>query len=192
MPRQSSPAPIFQFKITLKGSKPPVWRRVLMSSEGSLAHLHQVIQRAMGWYDGHLHEFYVGDLRVGNPDPEWDDGEVEPEAKFPLRQVFRSPKDKVLYTYDFGDDWEHVVLLEAILPADPAQVLPRCIAGARACPPEDVGGIWGYEEALGSLQDPSDAEHATWQEWFPEDFDPEAFSLDAVNRRLAARRGSRR
>ncbi|MBK7781000.1 MAG: plasmid pRiA4b ORF-3 family protein [Ardenticatenia bacterium] len=181
MARTVGPAPIFQFKITLKRSKPPIWRRVLMSSAGSPADLHEVIQRSMGWYDVHLHEFDVGGLRVGVPDPDWDDGEVEHEAKFPLRKVFGAPKTKVLYTYDFGDDWEHVVLLEAILPADPTCVLPRCIAGARARPPEDVGGIWGYEEAPASLKDPADPEHASWKEWFPEDFDAAAFDLDEVN-----------
>lgn len=190
MARTVGPAPIFQFKITLKGSKPPIWRRVLVSSAGSLADLHKVIQGAMGWMDYHLHEFEVGALRVGEPDPDWDDGEVEEETKFPLRKVFSAPKTKVLYTYDFGDDWEHIVLLEAVLPADPTQVLPRCVAGARACPPEDVGGIWGYDEALESLKDPTDSEHASWKAWFPEGFDAAAFDLDQVNEALTGKAGT--
>lgn len=175
--------PIYQLKITLKDSKPPIWRRVLVASDMPLSKLHRIIQAAMGWWDSHLHQFIVGDIYYGVPDPDyWH--EVKDERRAKLNQVAPAEKSRLIYEYDFGDDWLHVVQVEKVLPPDPAQKLPICIKGKRACPPEDVGGVWGYDTFLEALNDPAHPEHEMYKEWIGDKFDPDAFNLDEVNARL--------
>jgi hypothetical protein len=176
-------ASIFQIKITLQGSKPPIWRRLLVSSDISLSKLHRIIQTAMGWWDSHLHQFIVGDVYYGVPSSE-DWYEVKDERRAKLSQIAPQEKSKFIYEYDFGDDWLHVILIEKILPPDPTQKLPVCIKGRRACPPEDVGGIWGYETFLEAITDPEHEEHDSYLEWVGGNFDPAAFDMDAVNEQL--------
>lgn len=182
-----STTPLYQLKITLRDIKPPIWRRVLVSGGCTLAQLHTVIQAAMGWSDYHLHEFRVGrEVRIGTADPEWDaPGEVRDERKVFLSSLAPEAKDKFTYAYDFGDGWEHTVLVEKLLPADPAAAVPVCLAGKGACPPEDCGGPWGYSEMLAILADPQDPEHAERLEWLGGAWDAAAFDLEATNRRLA-------
>jgi len=175
--------PIYQLKITLMDSKPPIWRRVLVAGDIPLSRLHRIIQAVMGWWDSHLHQFIVGDIYYGVPDPD-DWHEVKDERRAKLNQIAPSEKSRFIYEYDFGDDWLHSVQVEKILPPDPAQRLPICIKGKRACPPEDVGGVWGYDTFLEALKDPGHPEHDMYKEWIGDAFDPEAVDLDEINARL--------
>jgi len=178
---------LLQFKITLKGIRPPIWRRFLVPEGISLSDFHDVIQEVMGWLSGHLHQFLCKRKRYGIPDPKWDFDKLIDDQTVAIKDLGLSEKDKILYEYDFGDGWEHELLLEKILPAD-ERVLPVCLKGARACPPEDCGGPWGYENLLEVLKNPEDEEYASWKEWLPEDFDPEHFDLNGINSRLSSRK----
>jgi hypothetical protein len=185
--RSAAPGRIARLKITLKGSKPPIWRRVEVPDTITLSQLHQVIQAAMGWLDYHLHQFAVGRTYYGVPDPD-DFEEVRDERRVRLNQLLTAPKQKLAYEYDFGDGWEHIVLLEALLEPEEGAWYPRCTAGKRVCPPEDCGGIWGYESFLEAIQDPAHPEHEGMLEWVGGAFDPEAFDLKQVNVALRALR----
>ena len=130
----------------------------------------------MGWTDTHLHQFEAGGVVYGTPDPEFCVRRVS-ESRTTLDRVLRRPKDRMRYEYDFGDSWEHDILLEAVLPAEPGGTYPRVEAGRRACPPEDVGGVPGYVGFLEALEDPAHPEHAEMLEWIGGNFDPEAFTV---------------
>ena len=187
MPARKPPnkTEIYQLKITLRGSRPPIWRRVQVRSDISLATLHWIIQEAMGWTDSHLHQFRLGEIYYGVPDQD-DFGlsETKNEKTAKLNQLLSRPKAKFIYEYDFGDSWEHEVLLEKILPPDPEVRYPVCITGKRACPPEDCGGVWGYGDFLAAIQNPDHPEHEELLEWIGGSFDPEAFDVEDVNRAL--------
>jgi len=171
---------ICQLKVTLTGSKPPIWRRLLVPSTVRLSDVHDVLQIAMGWTNSHLHEFIAKGERYGASDPEMD---YEPgeESRVRLGQLLQKEKDSLDYEYDFGDGWRHKIVLEKILSFDKKTVLPKCVAGKRACPPEDCGGIWGYENLLKVIRDPSDPEYEETMEWLGENFDPDAFDIAEVN-----------
>lgn len=171
---------VYQLKITLRGSKPPIWRRVIVPATFHLYKLHQVIQAAMGWDDSHLHQFIIGDEYYSIPSP--DDWEpVIDERRYALTRIAPYENMKFVYEYDFGDSWEHIVLVEKILPTEAGRQYPICIKGKRACPPEDVGGVWGYENILEALGDPDHEEHESYLEWIDGEFDAEAFNLEAIN-----------
>ena len=182
--RVTAKSKIYEIKIELREVRPAVLRRVQVPGEMTLAGLHQVVQVAMGWTDSHLHEFDVDGARYGLPDPDWDAGKVADEARVKLfRLVGRG--DRVDYMYDFGDSWAHGLTVEKVLAAEPGVSYPRCVSGRRACPPEDVGGPWGYDEFLAAIADPAHPEHEHYREWIGGPFDPAAFDLDAVNAGLA-------
>jgi hypothetical protein len=177
---------LFQLKITLRGvSKPPVWRRVLVPAAIALDELHEVILRAMGWHGGHLHVFSDGMTEYGVPDRELGHAD---EAAAELADLVSAPGERVSYTYDFGDDWEHDIKLEKVLAPDPAVTIPVCLTGKGACPPEDCGGAWGYADLKEAIANPDHEEHAELLGWLglddPSEFDPAEFSLDEVNARL--------
>ena len=183
--KKTSDAPVFQVKITLEGSKPPIWRRLLVPSDVTLSKLHRIIQAAMGWWESHLHQFIVGETYYGETSPEYDDWqEMRNERRVKLHQIAAGEGARFRYEYDFGDDWLHQVTVEKVLPADPEMRLPLCLKGKRSCPPEDVGGVWGYENFLEAIRTPDHPEHAEYLEWIGGEFDAEAFDLDAVNARL--------
>lgn len=185
--KRTTDVPIYQIKVTLEDSKPPIWRRLLVRSDITLADLHSIIQAAMGWGSYHLHQFIVGGTYFGEPHPDYADFiDMQDHRLVTLREVAARERAKFRYEYDFGDDWLHQVLVEKILPPEPGQTYPMCIKGRRACPPEDVGGIWGYEEFLEAIRDPDHPEHQDYLEWVGGEFDPAAFDLDAVNRALRA------
>jgi hypothetical protein len=165
MPKESENL-VYQLKVTLRESKPPVWRRLLIPATYNLCQLHQIIQVAMGWTDSHLHQFIIEDKYYSIPSPD-DWKPVLDERRFKLNQLFPSNGYKFIYEYDFGDSWEHQILIEKILPPESSLKHPVCIKGRRACPPEDIGGIWGYEEFLAAMQD--------------DEFDPEEFDIEEVN-----------
>jgi hypothetical protein len=180
------PASVHQLKVTLKGVRPPIWRRIQVPSTLNLRRLHDVIQEAMGWTQSHLYEFEIGGERYGEPDPNDDYGMPTRSAKSTtLRRVAPEVGARFTYTYDFGDDWEHQVLVEKVLAPESSVSYPRCLTGKRSCPPEDVGGIWGYQEFLEAIRDPEHEEHENMLEWVGGAFDPEAFDAQAVNAALA-------
>ena len=175
---------IFEIKIELREVRPAVWRRVQVPGELSLAGLHAVVQVVMGWTDSHLHEFDVDGARYGLPDPDWDAGEVADEAKTALFRLV-GQGDRMGYVYDFGDGWTHRLTVEKVLAPERGVSYPRCVSGRRACPPEDVGGPWGYDEFRVAIADPAHPEHGHYREWVGGPFDLSAFDLDAVNEALA-------
>jgi len=181
---------IYQIKITLRRSKPPIWRRVLVASDTTLSDLHRIIQNAMGWYNAHLHMFEIHGRQYSAPNPFYPgmaaDLGTENADRVKLYQIVTQEGQKFTYEYDFGDSWEHIILIEKILPPDAKRKLPVCVKGKRACPPEDVGGVWGYELFLEAINDPEHPEHKDYAEWVDDDFDPEAFDLDMVNKRLGS------
>ncbi|MDH5498182.1 MAG: plasmid pRiA4b ORF-3 family protein [Nitrospira sp.] len=177
---------LLQFKITLTGIRPPIWRRVLVSEGLALSGLHDIIQEVMGWTNSHLHDFHWREDRFGVPDPEFDEERVVDERTVTLKELGLSVKDRLEYMYDFGDGWDHVLMVEQVL-ADGKHQTPVCLNGARSCPPEDCGGAWGYENLLEILKDPTHEEYEEWRTWLPEDFDPERFDLAEVNRGLSVR-----
>ncbi len=179
---ETVPPVIYQLKVTLNGSKPPIWRRVQVPGDITLAKLHRILQAAMGWQDYHLHAFEVAGMEYGQPDP---DLHMRSDKSVKLNQLIPGEKFKFRYEYDFGDSWVHVLEVEKILPPEPEAHYPRCLAGKRACPPEDVGGIWGYADFLAAIRDPEHPEHDELLEWAGGEFDPEVFDLEAVNGQLA-------
>ena len=171
---------IYQLKVTLKGTRPPIWRRLLIASTDNLEDVHIAMQIVMGWTNSHLHEFVCGHDHYGVPDEELP-SDVKDEIDFRLDQILKKEKDKLNYMYDFGDGWEHEIVLEKILPFDMGAVLPVCLKGSQSCPPEDVGGIPGYELFLEAISDPSHPEYEEMLEWIGDDFDSEHFDLAQTN-----------
>jgi hypothetical protein len=169
---------LFQFKITLHESKPPIWRRIQIP-DCTLGDLHELIQAAMGWENCHLHQFIVGDVRYGIPDPELG---LKNEAKVRLSQIVPQGGTpfRFRYEYDFGDGWLHDILFEDCPPNDVGQKYPVCLDGSRACPPEDVGGVWGYAEFLEAIAGPKHERHRELLEWIGGEFDPEVFDAKAT------------
>ncbi len=153
--KKASPSEIHQLKITLRYIQPPVWRRVEVPKDITLAKLHRILQVAMGWYDSHLHQFIVGKNYYGEPSlDEFSELDLKDERKVRLGQVLSKPKQRMVYEYDFGDGWEHDIVLEKVLPPDSNTRYPVCLEGAQACPPEDCGGVGGYENFLDAIRDP--------------------------------------
>lgn len=181
--KPSSSKTIYQLKITLKNIKPPIWRRFQVLSSTTLEQLHEIIQSVMDWGNCHLHQFVISGVEYGKPEPAFD-FHVHDEKKIKLSQVVTGEKFKFHYVYDFGDDWEHEIILEKILPSESEVIYPICVKGKRACPPENCGGPWGYQDFLAAIQDSSHPEHENTLEWLIYDFDPEYFDLDDINERL--------
>ena len=165
---------MYQLKVTLLDTKPPIWRRVLVDGSATLDQVHEVIQAAFGWWNYHLHEFEIGGARYGVPDPDWDWEPPRDERHVRLESVAKEGTS-FRYTYDFGDAWDHRIVVEKLTPATPGMAIPACIDGRRVCPPEDCGGTWGYRDLLEILSDPTHPEHAARREWLGHPFDPEAF-----------------
>jgi len=194
--RRSSAGPVtptpagtrYQIKVQLCGvTKPPVWRRLQVPADLSLDQLHEVIQITMGWHNCHMHVFSNGWEEYGLPDRELGH---QDERKAHLSQLVTRVGDKIGYTYDFGDDWQHDITLEKILPAGAEVTSAVCTAGKGACPPEDCGGVWGYQQLKATLADPEAEEHDDMLEWLGlasgDDFNPKEFSAEEVNRRLGS------
>jgi hypothetical protein len=174
---------IYQLKVTLKGSTPPIWRRLQVKDNIRLGDLSVVVQCAMGWDGGHLHQFIHQGQYFGEPSDD-DCDSVTDEDKVRLSDLHLRAKSKFVYEYDFGDDWMHDIVVEKTLPVEKGVDYPRCIAGKLACPPEDCGGIWGFYNMLQAVADPKHAEHEDYKEWLDDKFDPEAFDLEAKDATL--------
>ena len=198
-------ATVHQFKIILDHISPPIWRRIQLPGDATFWDLHCAINDAMGWEDAHLHEFQLGNKRdsqrIGIPmedDTPWndDDGALA-DWDVPIATHFAKPGASCSYLYDFGDGWSHKVKLEAILPRESGVKYPRCLDGARACPPEDCGGPPGYERLCATLADPDNADEDTEEllDWLgdydPATFDPTKVKFHSAARRLKALRSGR-
>ena len=182
----------FTVRVDLENMKPPVWRRLRLASDLSLEEMHRVMQIAMGWTESHLHQFLMGpgtrDWDVAPfltdfSESEGDEGIHEAHAR--LDQVLAKPGDRLYYEYDFGDGWQHTIKLESVADWDENHPRAWCLAGRRACPPENVGGPWSYAEVLDALDGKIAPENAEYMSeklaWLPPDFDPALFSVDKVN-----------
>ncbi len=168
---------VYQLMIELDEIQPLIWRRIQVPAEISLFELHFVLQLAMGWTNSHLHEYIIDGHYYSCPDDYEDDfREIRDECDYQLQQVLLDVGTGFSYLYDFGDSWEHNVYLEAILDADDCPSSLACLGGARACPPEDVGGEMGYALFLEAINDPGHPEHEDYLIWIGGDFDPEAFN----------------
>lgn len=183
MPKADS-AETLQLKVTLLGFKPPIWRRVLVPASLDLAQLHRVIQETFGWEDCHLHGFQIHGHDYGPPDPTgWGEAHSERMA---LAKLKLEPKTKFRYEYDFGDSWIHEITVEKVLMPETPLTVPVCLAGKRACPPEDSGGPWGFQDMLEAARNPEHPDHEEFKEYLDPDWDAEAFHLEAINWRLSA------
>jgi hypothetical protein len=175
---------IYRIKVTLQDTAPAVWRRLLVPADMTLAKFHDVLQDAMGWTDSHLHCFETWSGRYGMIGIEEDADDLKDERRVKLSAVLPSKEARLLYRYDYGDDWEHLVELEDVLEPDPRLQYPLCIDGKRACPPEDCGGTSGYEELCRVLKSPKGEEHDSILTWLGGYFDPAGFDANAVNRTI--------
>jgi hypothetical protein len=179
---------IYQFKIELKEIEPAIWRRIVVPATYSFWDLHVAIQDSMGWLDSHLHAFRIANPKTGKmdeigiPDDDPFDDELVflPGWELRIAEYFIEPGDNCEYEYDFGDSWEHEVVLEGILLKEPKAKYPKCIGGAQACPPEDCGGVHGYQEMLKIIRTPSHGEHKSMIEWLGGKYDPKAFNPNIV------------
>lgn len=178
-PAKPDAATVFQFKITLIGSRPPIWRRIQVE-DCTLDKLHEHIQTSMGWTNSHLHQFEIEGEQYGDPDllgDDFEEFEGIDSTRIKLRKIIPATgkRTRFKYEYDFGDGWEHEICFEGCLPKEPGANYPLCVAGERACPPEDVGGLRGYERFLEIIRDKSHSEHAAMLRWAGDGFDPETF-----------------
>ncbi len=172
----------YQLEISLKDINPLIWRRVVVDSAIKLPDLHKVIQTAMGWTNSHLHHFIKDKVFYSEPDGE-SFISITDYRNIKLNQVLLKEKDSMVYEYDFGDGWEHNIVLEKIITE---QTLKRavCLDGKRECPPEDCGGPHGYQRLLEIISNPKDEEYKDLIEWLGDDFDPEYFDIEEVNEML--------
>ena len=180
--KEPAASQLYELKISLQGARPPVWRRVRVPGKTSLAKLHTIIQLAMGWTNSHLHQFMIDKTCYSLPheDDTWRTSQPKDERKFTLDQLQDKIEAGFHYIYDFGDDWMHQVKVEKILPAGEGKSYPQLLAGKRACPPEDCGGIPGYMDMLNTLSNPDDERYEEIMEWLGGEFDPARFDKDAI------------
>jgi hypothetical protein len=189
-PKRAKAPAALKLRVTVKGVNPPVWRRLLVRDDTTLADLHRTLQRLLGWSDGYLHEFSVAGVSFGAYDP---GGQLSASPvrqaprrgeETPLAALALKPRSILRYRYDFGSDWELSLLVEATEPSSEGERYPRCLDGARAAPPEESGGPWRYSQVVAILADPNHPDVAWAREWVGEEFDPAAFDREAVDRRL--------
>lgn len=174
---------IARLHVQLDDIKPAIWRRVEVPLTSSLKAVHDVIQAVMLFEDYHLFQFEIGDRRYGYPDPDWGD-DMRDARNIRLRSVLDRGATSFSYTYDFGDDWRHTVVVEEVTAADPKIDYPHFVAGNRRAPPEDVGGLPGFEEFLGAMADPKHPEHDSVTTWYGRPFDPTNIDVATITQRL--------
>lgn len=182
MLRTARPQSIYQFYLHLDRIEPAIWRRIQVPDRFTLKKLHRIIQIVMHWEDYHLHEFRIGERCYMARDPE-NEPDVIAEERIKLSALKLSAGQSLGYLYDFGDEWQHWLKLEEVIPPTPSLFYPVCIAGERNAPPEDAGGPFGYQHYLEALSDPRHEEHEEMLGWIGP-FDPEQFSLARINQGL--------
>jgi hypothetical protein len=173
---------LYEIRVQLQEIEPPIWRQLRVRPQTSMARLHRILQKAMGWTNSHLHVFKIGDKEYGEGDFNWD-FEVHDYSGMRLEDAFAKGRKSFSYEYDLGDSWRHdITLLGTVEGAEGERI--ACVAGARACPPEDCGGVSGYYELLIALSDPEHEDHEMLLEWVGGKYDPDAFDAAKVDRRL--------
>jgi hypothetical protein len=184
-------AAVLRLKVTLNDVEPKVMRRIEAPADITLDRLHLTLQAALGWTNSHLFEFRVGGVGWGLPSPDWPDGPLD-ARKVTLIDVLEGAGTKTLhYLYDYGDGWEHTIKVERRAPPEPGVDYPRLIDASGPCPPEDVGGPWGYADLIEALADPKHERHDEAREWFGDDFDPHDFDAEPLKSRVGALAKSR-
>jgi hypothetical protein len=179
-------AAVLRLKVTLDDVEPKVLRRIEVPADIKLDRLHLTLQAALGWTNSHLFEIRARDVGWGIPSPDWPDGPLDAH-KVKLIDVLEDAGTKTLrYLYDYGDGWEHTIKVERMSPADANIAYPRLIEASGRCPPEDVGGPWGYAEMLEALAHPDHERHAEIREWIGDDFDPRAFDAEPLRANVVA------
>ena len=159
----------------------------MIQSDLLLADFHKIIQTSMGWTNSHLHQFIINQTfyTVRMPsDNTWDEMDNVDYKKMKISDLLKKEEEKIVYEYDFGDSWEHEILVEKIVPAAEKVSQAVCVTGKRACPPEDCGGVWGYEGLLEAVQNPNHPEHEEMREWLEDGFDPSIFDVEEANQQL--------
>ena len=179
---------VYQIKVMLQDMRPPIWRRFQVLGDVNLDDLHMILQVVMGWTNSHLYQFNIRGGYHGEPHSDYasDDFEMEDASRTRLSQLVNRQTTKFVYEYDFGDSWEHEILIEKVLTPEPGVSYPVCLTGKRACPPEDCGGVWGYGDLLETIRNLEDPEYKDMMDWLGEEFDPERFDADEINRTLRA------
>ena len=175
---------VYQLKISLDRTKPSIWRRFFVEEGMSFHKLHLIIQEVMGWENYHLYDFNINQSRITLPDSDWDDPEkIMDSKKTKVKDLVL--KQKFFYTYDFGDCWEHTILVEKILPKEQDKMYPHCVGGELSCPPEDCGSTFGYYRLLEIRADKKHPEYKHLiKEWLGEDYDPNKLDIEDINNRL--------
>lgn len=190
MSKRKQPPMIHDLVVTLLGTAPPIWRRIQVPSAVTLPGLHLIIQCAMGWENYHLHSFSIGGVLYETPDPDGVYPERgKDERRVRLKKIACHVSNELWYTYDFGDGWRHHIYVRAIGAPRTGETYPRCVAGGQACPPEDVGGLHGYEEYLAALASRRHPRHKELLQWRGP-FHPDHFDVRAVNLELRRRFGA--
>jgi hypothetical protein len=162
--QQIEPTRVYQLKVTLMETDPPIWRRLRVPGDTTLARLDRIIQTAMGWTNSHLHTFTAGGVVYADPNPEWEI-EVRNERRARLGSIAREEGEAFIYEYDMGDSWRHQILVEEVWVGSPDAIGPLCLAGERACPPEDCGGVQGYYQTLECLRDADHDDYEQTKNW---------------------------
>jgi hypothetical protein len=178
---------IIQLKITLQGTKPPIWRQVLVNKTTTFLELHYIIQITMGWENSHLFEFEINKYRIAEPNEDFDTEFTEKTldaTTITLDSIITSTKEKFNYIYDFGDSWNHQILVEKFLPLNTKTQYPNCINGELNCPPEDCGGIGGFYGLLDIINNKRHPERKEMLEWLGGQFDAEHFDKNEINKEL--------
>lgn len=190
MPIKQSQEMVYQLKVVLLETDPPVWRRFVVLSSVTLHRLHLILQDVMGWANSHLYRFQIESKEYAEPDPdnEFNELDFKNSRLTKLGRLVAKKGSTFLCEYDFGDSWVHELVLEDILEYEPGKQYPTCLAGERACPPEDCGGTYGYVELLEIIRDPHHEQCVDMTTWLGGHFDPEAFDLKTINNKLHSMR----
>ena len=182
--RKRAAPKLYELHVELEDIEPLIWRRILVPGSIKLPKLHDLLQLVMGWSDSHLHSFEVGHKTFSLAHDEMEDLNILDEQKYTLGRVLGESVREFVYEYDFGDSWRHRIKVKPVPQPNTDWFYPLCIAGERAAPPDDVGGVTGYLEFLSAIQDPKHDEHESMLTWIGGAFDPEGFDLNAINRAL--------
>lgn len=186
--RKRAAPKVYELYVELEDIEPPIWRRIIVPAAITLPKLHDVLQVVMGWTNSHLHSFEIGDRNFSSDDGDLAESGMLDENKHTLEAVLGDSVHEFVYEYDFGDSWRHHIEVESIAQPKTDWFYPLCVAGARAAPPEDVGGVGGYIEFLSAIGDPGHDEHDRMLVWIGGAFDPAGFDINAINRALRDRR----